>query len=127
MTALCQPSTLTPTVIKKDTVEFRCFYPNQYQYIVKSVVIRADNDSIIGHNEQTIYYQDSLIKDMKVKRDILRSMVDNQGQQINMQNVLMNSLKQDLQISQYKAKKYRRQRNWLIAGLGAAIVGIIVK
>jgi len=64
---------------------------------------------------------------MKVKRDILRSMVDNQGQQINMQNVLMNSLKQDLQISQYKAKKYRRQRNWLIAGLGAAIVGIIVK
>ncbi len=85
------------------------------------------NDSILSLNGQTILIQDSLIRDMKSKREILRNMVDNQSQEINMQNILMNTLRDDLQVSQYNEKKYRRQRNWLIAGLSAAIIGIIVK
>ena len=127
LTVLCQQLTLKPVIIKQDTTEFRCFKPDQYKYIVKSVVSEIYNDSILSLNQQTLIIQDSLIRVMKIKRDILRSMVDNQSQQINMQNVLLNSLRQDLEISQYNSKKYRRQRNWLIGGLGAAVVGIIVK
>jgi len=122
--ALCQPSTLQPTIIREGTTDFRCFYPNQYNYIVTSISNEIYCDSIEPINIQTIHQLDSIVKKQTTQNNILRSIIDNNNAQILNANMLLATLKQDLNLTQKYASKQKKYK--VSFAILSALLGVLV-
>ncbi len=115
--------TLKPIVIKRDSVELRCFYPKQYADIVGRISNEIYCDSTESINRQTIHELYMALSTQKQQVAIQRNIIEaNQGQILGL-NILSSTLKLDLAKSQKYAKN---QKSWKYVFIGlSAILGTI--
>jgi len=106
---------------KEDTL--RCFTDHQSKYIVKRLVYSTYCDTIAEQYENTISAQDSTISSQKSAIKIMRSIDTNNQIQLKDCNTLKINLISDLNKSQQRILKLKRNRWFFLAG--GIIIGLI--